>query len=250
MPLLPNAQPMIVDQGPVGVLVLHGFTGQPHSVKPLANALVAAGHSVSVPRLPGHGTNWPEMNRTTWHDWYAEADRAFGALRAEHDAVFVMGLSMGGTLSLRLAELHGDAVAGLLLVNPSVYTTRLDRFALPVLRRVLGSFPGITNDIKKPGQDEQGYDKIPLNAASSLQDLWKTVRNDIGSVLSPIHILTSREDHVVEPENSAWILEHVASSDRRQEWLEDSYHVATMDNDAERIFAAAVEFIERLAPSS
>ena len=75
-----------------------------------------------LPRLPGHGTRWQELNRTTWHDWYAEDERALLELRERCETVVVMGLSMGGTLALRLAEQHGDAVDGLVLVNPSVHT--------------------------------------------------------------------------------------------------------------------------------
>ncbi len=151
------------------MLVLHGFSGQPRSVKPWAYYLhEQAGYTVSVPRLPGHGTTWQEMNKTRWEDWYAEVERAFLALQAAHDEVFVMGLSMGGTLTLRLAEQQGDKIAGIVLVNPSVFTTRIDRFALPYLRHVVRGFPGITNDIKKPGCDEGGYPRIPLQAAYSL----------------------------------------------------------------------------------
>ena len=213
-------------------------------MKPWADYLQEeAGLTVSVPRLPGHGTTWQEMNRTTWQDWYAEADRALRALQADHDEVFVFGLSMGGTLALRLAGEHGDSISGIVVVNPSVFTTRLDRFALPFLRHVVGAFPGITNDIKMPGGDEQGYDKIPLHAAHSLTELWSVTRESLPEVTVPIRLYTSIDDHVVEPENSEWILEHVSSPDRHQEFLRDSFHVATLDNDAPTIFAGSLEFV-------
>lgn len=248
MPLLPDAQPLKLTGESPGVLFLHGFTGQPYSMKPWANYLhEKAGLAVSVPRLPGHGTSWQEMNRTGWQDWYAEALRSLRQLQAEHDQVFVMGMSMGGTLSLRLAEEHGDSITGLVLVNPSVFTTRLDRFALPILRRVMGGYPGITNDIKKPGGDEKGYDKLPLNAVASLQEFWGVVKRDLASVKVPVQIYTSVDDHVVETENSEYILEHISSIDRHQEMLQDSYHVATLDNDAEQIFQGSLEFVQRLS---
>ena len=104
MPLLPGAKPFFADGGPVGVLVVHGFTGSPQSMRPWAEHLAAAGHTVSLPRLPGHGTRWEDLQLTRWPDWYGEVDNAFRALRSRCDQVFVMGLSMGGTLSLRLAE--------------------------------------------------------------------------------------------------------------------------------------------------
>ena len=246
MPLLTNAEPLNLPGGSPAVLVLHGFTGQPHSVKTWAQFLHdEAGLAVSVPRLPGHGTTWQEMNKTVWQDWYAEVLRALRQLRQDHRTVFVMGLSMGGALALRLAEEHGDEIAGLVLVNPAVFTTRPDRFLLPVLRRVMGGYPGITNDIKKPGVDEMGYNRIPLNAAHSLQQMWGIVRESISEVKVPLLIYTSAEDHTVEPENSEWILEHVSSVDRHQEILRDSYHVATLDNEAKDIFTGSLDFVRK-----
>lgn len=248
MPLLPNAEPLFIEQGPIAVLVLHGFTGQPQSVKPWATYLAEHGLTVSVPRLPGHGTTWQEMNKTTWQDWYAEAEHAFERLRATHEAVFVMGMSMGGTLALRLAQEHGEEIAGMALVNPAVFTTRPDRFLLPVLRRLLGGYPGITNDIKKPGGDEGGYDKIPLNAAHSLQQFWGIVRADLHLIKVPMLVMTSVDDHVVEPENSQEVLTKVSSTDTEQVLLKDSYHVATLDNDAKQIFQESLAFVHRLSP--
>jgi carboxylesterase len=250
VPLLPGAEPFSHDGGRVGALVLHGFTGQPRSMRPWADHLAAAGLSVELPRLPGHGTAWQDMTVTRWDDWYAEVDRSFSSLQSRCDAVFVMGLSMGGSLALRLAEKRADEVAGLVLVNPAVHTERWDRHLLPFVRHVVKAFPGIINDIKRPGQDEGGYDKLPLQPAYSLQQGWAAIRGDITKVTSPLLLLHSREDHVVEPSNSAWILANVASTDTTEIWLEDSYHVATLDNDAPQIFDESVKFVHRLAPQT
>ena len=108
MPLFPGAEPYSADGGSTGVLLLHGFTGSPKSMKPWGERMAAEGHTVRVPRLPGHGTRWQDMNLTRWEDWYAEADRAFLELQKSCERVFVFGLSMGGSLTLRLAERHGD----------------------------------------------------------------------------------------------------------------------------------------------
>ncbi|CAB4995047.1 MAG: alpha/beta fold hydrolase [Actinobacteria bacterium] len=250
MPLLPGADPYSHEGGRVGALLLHGFTGQPLSVKPWGQHLAAAGLSVEVPRLPGHGTRWQDLNLTTWHDWYAEADRAFTSLTATCDSVFVMGLSMGGSLALRLAEQRADQVAGLVLVNPAVHSERPDRFVLPLIRRVIPSFPGIVNDIKKEGADEGGYPRLPLKAAHSLTRLWSAVKADIAMVTSPLLLFRSTEDHVVEPSNAAWILANVASADTHEVLLPHSYHVATLDNDADMIFSGSVDFVRRIAPGA
>lgn len=246
MPLLDGAGPIRVTGGPVGVLAIHGFTSTPLGLRPLCDQLAAAGYSVSAPRLPGHGTSLAECNRTTWQDWFAEVTRSFDELRESCEQVVVFGFSMGGTLSLRLAELRGDELAGLVLLNPSVYTTRPDRHLLPLLARVVPAWPGIANDVKKPDVVEQAYDKIPVKAAYSLSQLWSVVKPDLGKVSQPVLVFTSLEDHVVEPENSDYILEHVNSVDRHQVVLPDSYHVALLDNDATTVIDDTVDFVARV----
>ena len=155
---------------------------------------------------------------------------------------------MGGTLTRRLAEERGDQITGVVLLNPSVYTTRPDRHLLPYLSKVVPVWPGISNDIKKPdGERELAYDKIPLKAAYSLSQLWAIVKPDLGRINQPVLVFTSVDDHVVEPENSDYILEHVNSIDRHQELLPDSYHVATLDNVAARVFSDSLAFVERLS---
>lgn len=246
MPLKSGAEPAFYEGSPIGVLLVHGFTGSPASMKPWGEYLNKQGFTASVPRLPGHGTSWQEMNKTRWEDWFAEVEHAWDKLRRSCTTTFIFGMSMGGALSTRLAELRGDEVAGIALVNPAFFTTRPDRFLLPVLHHVVPAFPGISNDIKKPGQDEVAYTKIPLKAAHSMTDLWNTTKREIGRVHQPIMVFTSKDDHVVEPENSEWLLEHVNSIDRTHTILPESYHVATLDHDAPTIFEESAAFIKRL----
>lgn len=247
MPVMPGAEPFHHDGGPVGALLCHGFTGTPQSLRPWAEHLGAAGLTVALPRLPGHGTSVAEANLTTWEDWFAEIDRSLTLLRERCDEVFVMGLSMGGTLAIRLAEQRGDDVAGLVLVNPSLLTKRPDRFLLPVLRWVVPTWPGIASDIKKEGAVELAYDRIPVRAAYQLGRLWLTTRGDLDRVTQPILVLRSTQDHVVEPDSCRLLREKVASTDVREVLLEDSYHVATLDNDAPTIFEESLSFVRRLA---
>jgi carboxylesterase len=250
MPLMPGAEPFSADGGPVGALLCHGFTGTPQSLRPWAEHLAGAGLTVRLPRLPGHGTAWREMNLTTWEDWYAEVARALDELLHRCETVFVMGLSMGGTLAIRLAEQYGDKVAGLVLVNPSLLTKRPDRFLLPGLRLVLPSVAGISSDIKKEGPTELAYDRVPLKAAYSLSKLWLATRGDLDKVTQPILLLRSAEDHVVEPDSSAMLREKVSSTDVTEILLENSYHVATLDNDAPRILAESIAFVRRISPAT
>ncbi|MEV6412591.1 alpha/beta fold hydrolase [Kribbella sp. NPDC051718] len=229
-----------------GVLLSHGFTGSPRSLRPFAEHLAAEGYGVAVPRLPGHGTTWQEMNNTRWQDWYAVLDNELERLRKEHDQVFVAGLSMGGCLVLRLAEQHGADISGVILVNPSVQTDDKRLVLLPVLQRLVPSFPGISNDIKKPGVDEGAYSRMPLRALYSLSQLWTITRADLAKVTQPVLLFRSTVDHVVEPSSGRAILASISSRDVTETLLEDSYHVATLDNDAPRIFADSTTFIHRV----
>ena len=247
MSLTPGAESFAADGDSAGALVIHGFTGSPKSMLPLAERLAGAGMTVRLPRLPGHGTRWQDMNLTRWEDWYAEVDGAFRDLASRCDRVFALGLSMGGTLALRLAEEKGDAVAGIVLINAAVHTERKDRHLLPFLQAVLPSFPGISNDIKKSGQDEGAYSKIPLKAAYSLSKLWDVVRQDIDKVAQPALVFRSAVDHVVEASNAEWIMSHMRSADKTLVVLPDSYHVATLDNDASTIEDASIAFIQRIS---
>ncbi|TDD09204.1 alpha/beta fold hydrolase [Saccharopolyspora terrae] len=229
----------------IGVLLCHGFTSTPQSMRGWAEHLAEAGHTVRCPLLPGHGTRWQELNRTTWRDWYGAVEQALDELRDRCRSVFVFGLSMGGTLTLRLAEQHPD-IAGIVLVNPSVMTLRKEAKLLPVLSRVVPSLAAIAGDIAKPEVVELAYSRLPLRGMASLQQLWSVVRADLGSVRQPLLLLHSAVDHVVEPENSAIVLNEVGSQDVTEVVLDDSYHVATLDHDAPRIFSGSVEFVHRV----
>ena len=253
MSIHPLADPFVADARPeltggrrTGVLLSHGFTGSPYSVRAWGEHLAGLGHAVEVPRLPGHGTTWQEMNTTGWDDWYAEVERAFERLAAANDAVVVGGLSMGGALALRLAADHPDRVAGLVVVNPAVATKRLDVKLLPVLKHVVASFPGIANDIKKPGVEEHGYTRTPLRAAHSMFRAWPPLVADLPRVTAPLLYFRSTVDRVVDGLSEPLITGSVSSRDVEVRALEDSYHVATIDNDAERIFTESAEFVARV----
>jgi carboxylesterase len=244
MPVSPGAEPFSHDGGTTGVLLCHGFTGSPQSLRPWAQYLADAGLSVRLPRLPGHGTVWQDLARTRWEDWYAEADRSFDELRAHCEEIFVMGLSMGGALSLRLAEMRGPAVSGLVLVNPSVAAdTRLFLLA-PVLKYVLPSLKGIGSDIKKEHSSELSYDRVPVKAAATLPGLWRITKADLDKVTAPVLVFRSSVDHVVGPASLDVLRAAIPPGQLEIRECRDSYHVATLDNDAQAIFTGSLEFVE------
>lgn len=246
--VMPGAEPIDLPGGPVGVLLQHGFTGTTQSIRPWAEHLSSAGLTVVAPRLPGHGTTMKEMNTTRFSDYYATVEQAFDKLRDRCETVFAMGLSMGGTLVLRLAEQRPDQVAGLVVVNPALATERFDVKLLPYLCRILPTYKGVANDIKKAGVTELAYPKVPLKAANSLQQALPVVRADLGRITCPVLFYRSSIDNVVEKISGVELLKGIKHAEERV--LEDSYHVATLDNDAPKIFDGSLEFVRMHAPAA
>jgi len=244
--ILTGAEPFNHDGSDVGVLLCHGFTGTPQSMRPWGEYLADRGYTVHVPLLPGHGTTWQEMNHTRWEDWYSCVDMAFRDLHQTCERVVVCGLSMGAALSLQLAQEHGPRISGLVLVNPAVKFDDPRARLLPVLKHLLGSLEAIGNDVKKQGVTELAYTRTPLKAAHSQLVAWQSVIRDLPDVTQPVLLLHSAEDHVVPASSSALILSRISSRDVTEILLLDSYHVATIDNDAPRIFDESAKFVERI----
>jgi len=243
MPVMPGAEPFFHSGGDTGVLLCHGFTGSPASLRPWAEQLAAAGLTVSLPRLPGHGTTWQDMAHTRWEDWYAEVDRAYEELRGHSGEIFLMGLSMGGCLALRMAELHGDAVAGLVLVNPSLAADTKLFLLAPVLKFVVPSLKGIGSDIKKEGAHELSYDRVPVRAAATLPQLWRVTQQQLAEVTQPVLVYLSTTDHVVGPASMRVLRAALPPEQLTVRECANSYHVATLDNDADQIFDGSLEFV-------
>jgi carboxylesterase len=245
--ILTGAEPFSHDGSEVGVLLCHGFTGTPQSLRPWAEYLAERGYTVRLPLLPGHGTSWQDMNRTRWQDWYSCVDSAFRELHQSCGRVVVGGLSMGAALSLQLAQTHGPRISGLLLINPAVKFDDPRVRLLPVLKHVVGSLEGVSNDIKKAGVTELAYARSPLKAGHSQVVAWQSIIRDLPEVTQPVLLMRSTQDHVIPASSSALILSRISSLDVREILLEDSYHVATIDNDAPLIFDESAKFIERVA---
>jgi carboxylesterase len=245
-PLSVAARPELTGGRRIGVLLSHGFTSTPASMKPWANSLAERGYAVEVPLLPGHGTTWQEMNRTTFADWYGEIVRVFEKLSADNDAVVVGGLSMGGTLALRLAADRPERVAGVVAVNPAVKLNRFDVKLAPLLSRLLPSYPAIASDIKKEGVVEDAYERTPLKAVNNQFKAWKALIADLPRVTAPVLYLRSTVDHVVDEASEPVILGNISSRDVTVVRLENSYHVATIDNDAPTIFEQSAAFVARV----
>jgi len=241
-PIMAGAEPLSTEGGPHGALVLHGFTGNPNSMRPLAEALAAVGFAVEMPLLPGHGTAVEDMIETTWADWSAAAEQSLADLAARVEGkVVVVGLSMGGALTCFLASRHSE-LAGIVAINAIVSEP-------PGIRELLDAMlaggdelmDAIGADIAKPDADEHAYPQTPLRPLKSLIDAMGPLGYELKNITSPVLVITSRQDHTVPPENSDVLADGVAGPVERL-WLDRSYHVATLDYDKDEIEARIVAF--------
>ncbi|MDD5067879.1 MAG: alpha/beta fold hydrolase [bacterium] len=227
-----------------GVLVLQGFTGSTSSVYPLGKYLADKGCHVEIPRLTGHGTRWQDLNKVSFRDWIRDVEDGLALLKKRASKIFVAGLSMGGALTLYLAEKHPE-LKGIILVNHMLLLHNPALYITPVLRYIIQSVDGISNDIKDTNQQEICYDRTPMGGLHELTKLLWTVQKDLRKVIQPCLIFKSRNDHVLPVKNALYTYQKLLSQEKELVWLENSYHVATMDNDKELIFKKTLEFINR-----
>lgn len=237
-----------VGEGDVGVLVLHGFTGNPSSMTPQAQAFTAAGLHVEQPRLPGHGTTLEDMQTTFWTDWSTEAAAAYDRLAERASQIVVIGLSMGGTLTLwtGFQRLEDETLKGLICVNAA--TKPQPPEAAEMVKGLMDDgvevAPAIGSDIADPDEEEIAYDGTPLAQLVSLgTEGIEPITHRYGELTVPILIFSSTDDHVVTPDNSTH-LRDTAGGEVEFVTLDRSFHVATQDFDRELINERSLAFID------
>lgn len=246
-PIIPGAEPFAFPGGEVGCLLVHGFTGNPSSMRPMGEYLAAQGFTVVGPRLKGHGTRVEDMLDNRYQEWIASAEAGLEEIKKQCETVFVAGLSMGATLSLHLAHSHPDIVKGVVSICGPVFLKDPKLFFFPLLRRILKTIPGVGSDIKDPAVEELSYDRMPLPALGELMELCAMVKEELPEIKQPALILAARDDHVVHPSNAPYILEHIGSAVKELIWLDNSYHVATIDFDKEIVFENTAQFMRQHA---
>ena len=226
-------------------MVLHGFTGNPGSMRGLAEAFATAGFTVELPRLPGHGSTVEDLIPTRWSDWLTAALATYDDLAGRVGKVVVAGLSMGGTLTAAIGLERPDT-AGLILINAAVEPMPQEvRDILREMAETAETMPAIGDDIAKPGVTEGGNDATPLQALLSQIDAGDVLSPRLGELSMPCLLLTSPQDHTVAPSASDYFAANVATSVERVT-MERSYHVATLDYDAPLVEASSVAFAKRV----
>jgi len=248
-PIMPGAQAWSFSGGSAAVLVLHGFTGSPQSMRPLAQAYAGAGFTVELPLLPGHGSALEDMIPTRFDDWAGAAELAYAELARRCSPVLVSGLSMGGTLACKLVVDHPE-IAGAIVINPLLDPP--EQALVDLLAALLESgeqlAPGVGSDIARPGVKELAYDGTPIAAALSLFEGVGDLSTQLSRISCPVLLFSSRQDHVV-PSSSGDLLERSARGPLQRVWLERSFHVATLDLDSETVEKTSVRFAVEVAGS-
>lgn len=239
------------DRAAVGIAVVHGFTGNPNSTRPLGERLHDEGYTVEVPRLPGHGTTVGDMRRTRYRDWRAHVEHVVDDLAARVEEIVLVGLSLGGTLCLDVTSQRPEGIAGVVAINsqvlqPDQFLARLApilQYIAPVVPRDLAGLP--SDDIARPDADERAYAKVPAKAAQSLIRELPRIRAQLRDLDRDVLVAYSPQDHSVRPQNSMALLELLG--DRAEALvLERSYHVATLDWDADLLAERVLSFVERV----
>lgn len=233
-------------EGPVAALCLHGLTGTPYEIRPVAEALARRGVRARGPVLPGHNETPRELARVAHTEWLAVAQAELDELRAQHQRVFVVGLSMGGLVSLDLASRNPvDAVvsigAPLRLKNPATRLIPLLKYLFPMMRKRGGS--DIRDDAARARHP--GYDVMPLSAVHELLRLQARVRTRLADITAPILVAHGALDRTANPEDAREIHATVGSEERALRFFESSGHVVPVDVDGLRLSEAVADFLGR-----
>jgi carboxylesterase len=246
-----EGEPFFFKGGPIGCLLVHGLTGAPKEMRWLGEYLANEGHTVLGCRLFAHATDQKDMLRARWYDWFSSLEDGYHLLQNSCNQIFVMGLSMGGILSLLFGAHY--PVAG--IVACSTPYTMPDKLAL-VLRPIIpiiapfwryapkGEPDWVEKDMAK---DHLEYPSYPLRAVTQLHQLLKEMRKNLSQLEMPVLLIHSKKDAGVPYQHAQRIYEHLGSSDKEIFWLENSGHVVVRDADRERVFQAAASFVRRVS---
>ncbi|MEM7539232.1 MAG: UPF0158 family protein [Chloroflexota bacterium] len=249
--IIPGAEPIFLEGregNDIGCIVLHGFTSTPQVVRAYAVALAReGGFTVSAPLLSGHGTEIEDLIGITMHDWVRDVLRATEELEKTCSKIFITGQSLGAILSLYMAAMYPDRFAGVIPINGAVLFGDADRVASLFSLDAPGEIPNDEPDTKKPNVDEIYYSAMPTPAFHQVYLLLSVTHTILKRLKTPILIMQAREDHLLAPKNGPYMMDNVGSKDKRLLWLEDSYHVATLDYDLDIIIDEAIEFIRTRA---
>ena len=238
-----NGEPFFWEAGPVGVVMLHGFTATPVEVRAAGERLHARGYSVAGPLLPGHGSRPEDLNRVRWQDWVGAAEQEYLRLREKCEHVFILGESMGAVAGLYLATQHPEA-AGVLAFSPAL-RVRISRFQ-QVQARLLAPFIASVPKGRLDADDRwQGYPVNPLKGVVQLLDLQEALLARMHLIRQPVLVVQGRLDTTIDPRSGEFILAGVSSRLKRLRWFEASSHVVLIDQQIDAVIEETVKFMQQ-----
>lgn len=244
----PFQSPGAGEHAQTAVLLVHGMTSSPQTVRSVAERIAAQGYAVHAPLLPGHGTTWQDMSRTRYADWLGAVVGAAEELAATHTRVVGFGLSLGGALVTDVAAHRPDLLDALALVNPAFAATDWRLRVIPWVKSVIPVAQALGDDILRPGPPrELAYKWTPLKAFDSFTEQWPRLVRELGQVTQPVLLMRSRHDKIVPPVSAEKFLAGVGSKDVTVRWLEESGHVATLDHDVDTVVEETLAFLKRVS---
>ena len=232
------------DNAKIAILLIHGFTGSPASMRPWAQYLNQLGYTVCVPLLPGHGTTPEDLNVVKWQEWPAKVENELNLLLRSCDKVFLCGLSMGAGTVLNVAARYSSQLAGIILVNPMIHVKTVPHQLAWIISRFQKMRDSVGDDIKRPGITEYGYDSLPAVGVYELLKMLRYTRKRLHDVTVPMQLFHSVDDHTLPVTNTGIVMAEVNSREKNRIELVNSYHVATLDYDQEIIFENSRLFIQ------
>ena len=256
---IPTAEPFFLPgkgkNGRIGCLLIHGFTGTPKEMRWMGEYLNAGGYSCLGVRLNGHATKPEDMIRSRYQDWMLSVEDGYNILKNSSDRIFLMGLSMGGILSL-LMSTRLDVEGVFAMSTP---------FRLPDDPR-LGFIKEISLFIKYMPKNEEApdsgwfdkkafaehvsYPKNPVRSIAELKGIMEEMRSALPDVKVPVFLVHSSGDDYVIKDSMQQIYDHLGTTDKEMLWVEGSGHVITREPAKELVFEYAVKFIDRVVKGS
>jgi len=247
---IPSAEPFLHVGDRVGCLIVHGFTGTPYEMRPLGDYLIGEGHTVLGVRLAGHATNAKDLSRVRWRDWMMTIEDGLNLLKGVSDQQIVLGLSLGGALTLLAAAYYpisAFVTLSALCKLPNDWRVSL----LPLFKVVVPyaeNFEPQTEEELKT-EDHPFYGRVSTRAASEVNELLKELWISMSSVREPALLLQARHYAQIIPESMDLIYEHIASPDKQRVWIEHGGHVISLGPGRQVAFAAISQFIRRVTES-
>jgi carboxylesterase len=231
---------------PLGVLVVHGFTGYRATVEGILPHLDQAELPHRMPCLRGHWTRPEDLIGVTARDWFDDVNKGLDDLLTEVDQAIVVGLSLGGILSLWLSMERARDLAGVVGVAPCLRfadpLAGLTPFIAPLIK--FWPMPKAPKDV---GYTAQNYPYFPTKTFGEFYELNRRIEQDLARVTSPLLLMHSQHDKTASPLSSQIIYDRVGSQDKELVWFDRSGHEMMMDRDRERVFELIMAFVRKRA---